>query len=354
MILAYILLLAVTEAYLPEEAAQVQVIEGTDASGHEDFYIKVNGEHRDNGEEVYMQVNLNVNVHEGKVVVNDHILPFSELETFKIQAQICEISDGVSGEFEPAEVKVIFFLHEQTTAEVGEVARAFRLETQIIETDKYDVHMFSVTEVVMELDYQEVELRRTVTLISETESKLHAASNCPQVKCQAILGCAAFKKDENGCQTCQCAVMDSSPYLLHGDPCLSSCDGVCGDDPYTVLTSPQRDAHGCWTCPCLAVDAFPTEPLPSFSSCDLAQRLLHKFEQLPLPLRIAAIALLVLIALILTVTCCITVCCRKPRTENKTKNLKAFGFGKLQIYVPDNEKKMPLIDNLDVVSADIA
>ena len=39
---------------------------------------------------------------------------------------------------------------------------------------------------------------------------------------------------------------------------------------------------------------------------------------------------------------------------NKTNNLKAFGIGKLQIYVPDNEKKQPLIDNLDVVSADIA
>ena len=52
-----------------------------------------------------------------------------------------EIADGVQGEFEGAEVTVNFYLHEQTRAMVGEVDRAFRLETQIIETDKYDVHM---------------------------------------------------------------------------------------------------------------------------------------------------------------------------------------------------------------------
>ena len=38
-------------------------------------------------------------------------------------------------------MKVNFFLHEQFESELDEVARAFRLETQIIETDKYDVHM---------------------------------------------------------------------------------------------------------------------------------------------------------------------------------------------------------------------
>ena len=38
----------------------------------------------------------------------------------------------------------------------------------------------------------------------------------------------------------------------------------------------------------------------------------------------------------------------------KSENLKAYAIGKLQFYVPDTEKKQPLIDNLDVVSADIA
>lgn len=38
---------------------------------------------------------------------------------------------------------VQFFLHEVTQAEQGEVTRAFRLETQVKETDKYDVHMVS-------------------------------------------------------------------------------------------------------------------------------------------------------------------------------------------------------------------
>ena len=64
---------------------------------------------------------------------------------------------------------------------------------------------YNVTEVVIQLDSNQAELRRTVALISESTSKLHAAKNCPMRKCKAILGCVAFKKDENGCQTCQCA-----------------------------------------------------------------------------------------------------------------------------------------------------
>ena len=54
-----------------------------------------------------------------------------------------EIKDGVAGEFEGAAVTVNFFLHEQFESEYDEVTRAFRLETQIVETDKYDVHMVS-------------------------------------------------------------------------------------------------------------------------------------------------------------------------------------------------------------------
>jgi len=393
MILALACLLtAVTCQYFPEEAAQVQVIEGTTDGGDEGIYIKVNGEHRDNGEQVYMQVNLNVQMREGSVLVNDHILPFSKLQTFKLQATICEISDGVQGEFEGAEVTVNFFLHEQTRAEEGEVTRAYRLETQIIETDKYDVHMFNVTEVVLEVDVHEVEIRRTVTIISETESKLHAAKNCPMVDCVVrLMGCAAYKKDENGCATCECAVSMKSPFpecpmrkcaprfgckefatdangcstcdcaVADGSPfsppkseCLSSCDGVCGTEDSIFLVDPQQDEDGCWICPCLVVDTFGTDRPDHYSPCDLGKRLVQKFEELPLPLRVASIALLTLIAFILTLTCCLTVCCRKSGKENKTNNLKTFGLGKLQIYIPDNEKKTPLIDNLDVVSADIA
>ena len=64
---------------------------------------------------------------------------------------------------------------------------------------------FNVTEVVMELDSSSQEIRRTVTLISESESKIQAARTCPMMKCAPLLGCAARKKDENGCQTCECA-----------------------------------------------------------------------------------------------------------------------------------------------------
>ena len=55
-----------------------------------------------------------------------------------------EIKDGLTGNFEGAAVTVNFFLHEQFESELDQVARAFRLETQIIETDKYDVHMVSL------------------------------------------------------------------------------------------------------------------------------------------------------------------------------------------------------------------
>lgn len=356
-----LVLTLVASDFIPEEAAQVQVVDANIHGQYEGIYVKVNGEHRDNGEEVYMQVNLNVNIQEGNVLVNHHVLPFSELTTFKIQAQISEVKDGVAGNFEGAEVTVNFFLHEQTESERDNVARAFRLETQIIETDKYDIHMFNVTEVVMELDSNQQEIRRTVTMISETESKLHAAKNCPSLKCPMLLGCNAFKRDSNGCQTCECAAMEQSPVALPEPAvptkeeyeCLSSCVGVCGDDPSIYVSDPVRDARGCWICPCIAVDEAPT---PQEIGCfgPTGDKLVRKFFELPLPLKVATITLLSLVAVILTVTCCVTVCCRKSQKMNKSNNLKAFGFGKLQIYVPDNEKKMPLIDNLDVVSADIA
>lgn len=302
-----LLVCLVTADLIPEEAAQVQVVEGEVLGQYEGIFIKINGEHKDNGEQVYVQVNLNVKIQEGNVVVNDHVLPFTELTQFNLQAQISEISDGVTGEFEPVEVTVNFFLHEQTESERDNVARAFRLELQIIETDQYDIHMFNVTEVVMELDTQQQEVRRTVTLISESESKLHAARNCPVFVCRPIPGCKAYRKDENGCGTCSCAVIDTF-------------------EPPTI-------------------------------GCDFGRRVIHKFQELPYPLRLVIVVLLTVIAFILTVTCCATVCCRpgqKAKVANKTNNLKTFGFGKLQIYVPDNEKKQPLIDNLDVVSADIA
>jgi len=348
--------------FIPEEAAQVEVIDSSVHGQYQGIYIKVNGIHRDNGEQVYMQVNLNVDIQEGNVMVNEHRLPFAELTTMQVQAEISEIKDGVAGEFEGAAVTVNFFLHEQFESELDEVTRAFRLETQIIETDKYDVHMFNVTEVVMELDSNSEEIRRTVTLISESESKISAARSCPEVACPMLLGCAARKKDSNGCQTCECAAMMMSPNALpKEDPeCLHSCAGVCGDDPFTHVADPVQDAHGCWQCPCLVVDTFrptPTyEPGTEITSCfgDYADKVVHKFQELPFPLRVATITLLTLIAGILTATCCLTVCCRKSKKMNKTNNLKAFGIGKLQIYVPDNEKKQPLIDNLDVVSADIA
>ena len=41
---------------------------------------------------LFSQVNLNVQMREGSVLVNDHILPFSKLQTFKLQATICKIS----------------------------------------------------------------------------------------------------------------------------------------------------------------------------------------------------------------------------------------------------------------------
>lgn len=321
---------------------------------YEGIFIKINGEHKDNGEQVYVQVNLNVKIQEGNVVVNDHVLPFTELTQFNLQAQISEISDGVTGEFEPVEVTVNFFLHEQTESERDNVARAFRLELQIIETDQYDIHMFNVTEVVMELDTQQQEVRRTVTLISESESKLHAARNCPVLgRCRPIPGCKAYRKDENGCETCSCAAMEVPVTEPREESCLMSCDGVCGDDPYTILDDPTRDEYGCWICPCLVIDTFE----PPTIGCDFGRRVIHKFQELPYPLRLVIVVLLTVIAFILTVTCCATVCCRpgqKAKVANKTNNLKTFGFGKLQIYVPDNEKKQPLIDNLDVVSADIA
>ena len=64
---------------------------------------------------------------------------------------------------------------------------------------------FNVTEVVIELDSSSQEIRRTVTLISESESKIQAARECPMFKCAPLLGCAARKKDSAGCQTCECA-----------------------------------------------------------------------------------------------------------------------------------------------------
>jgi len=341
--------------FIPEEAAQIEVVEGSVHGKYQGFYIKVNGVHRDSGETVYMQVNLNVNIQEGNVMVNEHRLPFAELTTMQVQAQISEIREGSVGEFEGASVKVNFFLHEQFEAEQDQVARAFRLETQIIETDKYDVHMFNVTEVVMELDSNSQEIRRTVTLISESESKISAARSCPLMKCAPLLGCAARKKDSNGCQTCECAAMMGAPPTNR--ECLSSCEGACGNDPYTHVASPSVDENGCYICPCLVVDTFDGDSGRKYSHCGLrnyADKLVHKFQELPFPLRVATITLLTLIAVILTATCCLTVCCRKPKKTNKTNNLKAFGIGKLQIYVPDNEKKQPLIDNLDVVSADIA
>ena len=54
------------------------------------------------------------------------------------------VEDGSVSEFQDATVKVLFFLHEQLESEGDEVARAFRLETQIVETDEYDVHMVSL------------------------------------------------------------------------------------------------------------------------------------------------------------------------------------------------------------------
>ena len=54
-------------------------------------------------------------------------------------AQIVE--DGSVSDFQDATVKVLFFLHEQLESEGDVVARAFRLETQIVETDEYDIHM---------------------------------------------------------------------------------------------------------------------------------------------------------------------------------------------------------------------
>jgi len=311
-----LLLTVVVCDFIPEEAAQIEVVEGSIHGKFQGFYIKVNGVHRDNGEQVYMQVNLNVNIQEGNVMVNEHRLPFAELTTMQVQAEISEIKDGNVGEFEGAAVTVNFFLHEQFEAEQDKTARAFRLETQIIETDKYDVHMFNVTEVVMELDSNSQEIRRTVTLISESESKINAARSCPLMQCAPLLGCAARKKDSNGCQTCDCAVVDT---FQPGTPDF------------------HHDHHR-----------------PDCGIRGYANKLVHKFQELPFPLRVATITLLTLIAVILTATCCLTVCCRKAKKMNKTNNLKAFGIGKLQIYVPDNEKKQPLIDNLDVVSADIA
>lgn len=311
--------------FIPEEAAQVEVIDSSIHGQYQGIYIKVNGIHRDNGEQVYMQVNLNVDIQEGNVMVNNQRLPFAELTTMEVSAEISEIKDGLTGNFEGAAVTVNFFLHEQFESELDQVARAFRLETQIIETDKYDVHMFNVTEVVIELDSSSQEIRRTVTLISESESKIQAARECPMFKCAPLLGCAARKKDSAGCQTCECAAMMQSP----------------------VPWEPVR-----------VVDTFePSTTTYQTSDCgfgDYADKVVHKFQELPFPLRIATITLLTLIAAILTATCCLTVCCRKSKKMNKTNNLKAFGIGKLQIYVPDNEKKQPLIDNLDVVSADIA
>lgn len=350
--------------FIPEEAAQVEVIDSSIHGQYQGIYIKVNGIHRDNGEQVYMQVNLNVDIQEGNVMVNNQRLPFAELTTMEVSAEISEIKDGLTGNFEGAAVTVNFFLHEQFESELDQVARAFRLETQIIETDKYDVHMFNVTEVVIELDSSSQEIRRTVTLISESESKIQAARECPMFKCAPLLGCAARKKDSAGCQTCECAAMMQSPVPwepVRGDDmpeCLHSCAGVCGDDPFTHVADPVQDPHGCWICPCLVVDTFePSTTTYQTSDCgfgDYADKVVHKFQELPFPLRIATITLLTLIAAILTATCCLTVCCRKSKKMNKTNNLKAFGIGKLQIYVPDNEKKQPLIDNLDVVSADIA
>lgn len=341
---------------IPEDVSRIQVVE-TDANGKfEGIAIKVNGEHRDNGEEIYMQVNLNVAIKEGNVLVNNIVLPFAELSTLTLQAEICEIKEGVQGDFEGAAVTVNFFLHEQLEAERGEVSRAFRLETQIVETDKYDVHMYNVTEVVMELDSTQQELRRTVTLIDETTSKLHAARECPKFKCPMLLGCSAYKKDGAGCQTCDCAAMMHSPVALDapGAACLSSCEDMCQGDSF--LDDPSQDAHGCWICPCLVIDSFEPSTATIGGCVDLANTMVERFEMLPFPVRVASIALLACISAILTVTCCVTICCRSPRARkaNVQNNLKAFGFGKLQIYVPDYEKKTPLIDNLDVVSADIA
>lgn len=40
-----------------------------------------------------MQVNLNVNINEGNVMVNGQTLPFSELQTLVVEAQICKLID---------------------------------------------------------------------------------------------------------------------------------------------------------------------------------------------------------------------------------------------------------------------
>lgn len=335
----------------PEDAAVIEVVEGS-SNGSQGFYIKVNGIHRDSGDEVYMQVNLFVEISEGNVLVNDRVLPFSELTAFHIQAQLGQIvEDGTVSDFQDATVKVLFFLHEQLENEGDAVARAFRLETQVVETDEYDIHMFNVTEMVIELDSSHTEIKQTVALISETTSRLHAAKNCAMVKCKAVLGCAAWKKDANGCQTCQCAAMGKSPYpyVAHHPECLSSCDGVCDVDG--VVDGATRDERGCWLCPCMIIDRMPP-PTPTSCWFD-TMSVLDKLNEMPLPIKVFIIALPILLSLIFVYFCC----CMRPRRKSsamKSENLKAYAIGKLQFYVPDTEKKQPLIDNLDVVSADIA
>jgi len=339
------LLIGAVASTMPEEAAQIQVVDAVQG-GDENIFIKVNGFHKDTKDSVYMQVNLAIAIEEGLVTVNNQILPVKELKTFQLEAEIIEIQEGLQMTPFTDTVTVHMFLHEDTMVQGDDgVTNALRLECQIIETDQYDVHMINVTEVVLEMDSSRMELRRSVTMISESESKLHQARHCPLLKCRAVVGCIDWKKNEVGCQTCQCSAMEERP-----EECLSSCEGVCPGD--SKLDDPVEGSDGCWICPCLVIDDFPR---PAPCSYSYGTDLISKFNELPDSVRIMIIVMLSVLSVVLTITCCITVCCNpaKPKSQ-RTNNLKTFGFGKLQIYVPDNEKKAPLIDNLDVVSADIA
>jgi len=269
------LLIGAVASTMPEEAAQIQVVDAVQG-GDENIFIKLNGFHKDTKGSVYMQVNLAIAIEEGLVTVNNQILPVKELKTFQLEAEIIEIQEGLQMTPFTDTVTVHMFLHEDTMVQGDDgVTNALRLECQIIETDQYDVHMINVTEVVLEMDSSRMELRRSVTMISESESKLHQV-----------------------------------------------------------------------------IDDFPR---PAPCSYSYGTDLISKFNELPDSVRVMIIVMLSVLSVVLTITCCITVCCNpaKPKSQ-RTNNLKTFGFGKLQIYVPDNEKKAPLIDNLDVVSADIA
>lgn len=268
------LLIGAVASSMPEEAAQIQVVDAVEGPA-ENIFIKVNGFHKDTKDSVYMQVNLAIGISEGLVTVNNQILPVKELKTFQLEAEIIEIQEGVESTPFTDTVTIHMFLHEEAMVQGEGVTNALRLECQIIETDKYDVHMINVTEVVLEVDSSRMELRRSVTMISESESKLHHVTD------------------------------DFAPRVV---PCFS-----------------------------------------------YGTNIITKFNELPDSVRIMIIVMLSVLSVVLTITCCITVCCNPAKAKSqRTNNLKTFGFGKLQIYVPDNEKKAPLIDNLDVVSADIA